>query len=63
MLLRQWPTHLARQRGLVGGAGCQRERADGSCPRRLPSRDPGNGGEQAEFERIKQAYDAGMAAR
>jgi hypothetical protein len=31
--------HLARQRGLVGGARCQRERADGSRPRRLPSRD------------------------
>jgi hypothetical protein len=43
--------------------GCQRVRAGGSCPRRLPSRDPSNGGEQADLERIKQAYDAGMAAR
>jgi DnaJ-class molecular chaperone len=51
----------------VGGVGRQRERAQrgvrGAYGALAQKHHPENGGEQAEFELIKSAYDAGMEAR
>jgi DnaJ-class molecular chaperone len=51
----------------VGGVGRQRERAQrgvrGAYGALAQKHHPEKGGEQAEFELIKSAYDAGMEAR